>query len=179
MTSRTKLSINVEQAAENLVSFALDRSELFQILGQLPPDSDLNLTAVEYEMGLVKILAVGWAIAFFSDPGVTKDVLTEMFWKSIHGFCQNLSSVSSASMGKDFNYFNTLKERLGAYLAELQKEPPASDPTAVIGPKFAELCGHKDNPMAMLSGSKMFRVALNGVKTYLKSIDLEDLRKQD
>jgi hypothetical protein len=179
MAAEAKPSISVAEAAENLVSFALERSEPIQILNQLPPDGNLNLTAMEYEIRLLKILTVGWAIAFFSDPGGAKNSLTEIFWNSIHSFALNLSSLSSASMGKDFNYFDVLKERLEAYVAELQKVSQACDPTAVIGPRFAEFCGHKDHPLAIQSGRKIFQVALSGVRTYLESVDLTELRKQD
>jgi hypothetical protein len=179
MIADAKPSIPIAEAAENLVSFSLDRSELNQILSQLPQGSNLNLTALEYEIGLLKILTVGWAIAFFSEPGLARDGLTDLFWNSIHRVSQGLSSVSSASMGRDFDYFDVLKQRLKAYLGELQKDTKASDPTALIGPKFAQLCGQKDNPIAILSGSKMFHLALNGVKTYLQNINLEDYRKQD
>lgn len=179
MGNDAKPSVTIAEAAENLVNFSLDHSELNQILSQVSSASNLNLTAMEYEIRLLKILTVGWAIAFFLDPGVARDGLADLFWNSIQQVSQQLSSVSSASMGKDIDYFDILKQRLKVYLEALQKNATASDPIALIGPKFAELCGHPDNAMAILSGSKIFNLALNGVKNYLQCISLQDYRKQN
>ena len=47
------------------------------------------------------------------------------------------------------------------------------DPSAVMGPAFARVCGHPDNPVAMLTGSKMFALTLGGVKEYLAAVTIK------
>ena len=57
--------ISVEELARNLASSAIDRGDLKEIIGALPSENALNLTTVEYELGILKILSVGWGIAFY------------------------------------------------------------------------------------------------------------------
>jgi hypothetical protein len=60
----------------------------------------------------------------------------------------------------------------GSWVAALTAHPETTDPTIIIGPLFAELCVNKDNAVVILYGSKMFHLALDGVKHYLPSVAL-------
>ncbi|MBW2570759.1 MAG: hypothetical protein JRE47_15720 [Deltaproteobacteria bacterium] len=99
--------------------------------------------------------------------------VSESFWNAVQSFSQNISALSSSSAGKEIDYFNTLKERLNTYLNTLNFIPDNPDPLASIGPKFAEICGSKDNAHIMLSGSKVFNFSVGGVKNYLEFIQIE------
>ncbi|MDL1969058.1 MAG: hypothetical protein LWW97_11115 [Deltaproteobacteria bacterium] len=165
--------VSIEKASEDLFDFAIDRSDIKLILQNLPEDIRINRVSVEYEIQLLKILAVGWSISFFLDESSLKKELSGLFWNAVQSFSQNISILSSSSTGKEVDYFNTLKERLDNYLTALNFIPDNSDPLASIGPKFAELCGSKDNAHIMLSGSKTFNLSVGAVKNYLESIQIE------
>jgi hypothetical protein len=107
------------------------------------------------------------------DESSIKKKLSLSFWNAVQSFSQNVSMLSSSSTGKEIDYFNTLKERLDAYLNTLKIIPDGPDPLASIGPKFAEICGSKDNAHIVLSGSKVFNFSVGGVKNYLESVQFE------
>ena len=163
--------INIKTASENLFNYAVERDDLKYIIAGLPQDDSLNLVTVEYEIALLKIISVGWAISYFLEEYPEKKQLNHQFWMNIHEFCQNLSSVSTASMGKDFDYFVLLKERFDTYLDAIKGAGKTDDPTSFVGLEFAVMCGVKDNALAILAGSKMFSCALGAVRNYLDSIE--------
>ncbi|MBC2694550.1 MAG: hypothetical protein HF982_04590 [Desulfobacteraceae bacterium] len=165
--------ISIEKAGEDLFDFAIDRSDIKLILQSLPEDIKINIVSVEYEIQLLKILAVGWSISFFLDESSLMKKLSESFWNAVQSFSQNISMLSSSSTGKEIDYFNTLKKRLDTYLNALNLIPDNPDPLASIGPKFAKICDCKDNAHIMLSGSKVFNLSVGGVKNYLESIQIE------
>ncbi len=169
--------VSIEKASEDLFDFAIDRSDIKQILQNLPADIKINRVSIEYEIQLLKILAVGWSISFFANQISLKKELSELFWNAVQNFSQNISmlssSSSSSSTGKEINYFNTLKERLDTYLNALTLVSDNSDPMVSIGPKFAEICGSENNAHIILSGAKVFNFSVGGVKNYLESIHIE------
>ena len=55
----------LEEVSENLVNFSVDRDDLNRIMAMLPEDEAINRVTVEYEIPLLKIVSVGWAIAYF------------------------------------------------------------------------------------------------------------------
>lgn len=165
--------VSIEKASEDLFDFAIDRSDIKQILQNLPVDIKINRVSIEYEIQLLKILAVGWSISFFADQISLKKELSELFWNAVQNFSQNISMLSSSSTGKEINYFNTLKERLDTYLNALTLVSDNSDPMVSIGPKFAEICGSEKNAHIILSGAKVFNFSVGGVKNYLESIHIE------
>ena len=147
--------VSIEKASEDLFDFAIDHSDIKLILQNLPGDIKINRVSMEYEIQLLKILAVGWSISFFLDKSSIKKELSESFWNAVQSFSQ------------------TLKERLDTYLNTLNLIPDGPDPLASIGPKFAEICGSKDNVHIVLSGSKVFNLSVGGVKNYLESVQIE------
>jgi len=165
--------VSIEKASEDLFDFAIDRSDIKLILQSLPEDIKINRVSMEYEIQLLKILAVGLSISFFLDESSIKKELSESFWNAVQSFSQNISILSSSSTGKEIDYFNTLKKRLDTYLNALDLIPDTPDPLVSIGPTFARICGNEDNTHIILSGSKVFNLSVGGVKNYLESIQIE------
>jgi hypothetical protein len=175
MTAPEPQLLTVEETARNLAGFAVDRTDLKQIMASLPRESGLNLTAIEYELGILKILAVGWGISFFMPAGdKNKPLLADSFWQMIQEFSHNISTLTETATGQPVNYFDILKERLDTYVARMQGgQEGAVDPAAVMGPAFAGACGSPDNAIAVLSGSKMFSLTLGAVKEYLAAVTIQ------
>ena len=173
MNESSLKKVSIEKASEDLFDFAIDRSDIKLILQNLPEDIKINRVSMEYEIQILKILAVGWSIPFFLDKSSLKKELSESFWNAVQSFSQSISTLSSSSTGQGIDYFNTLKERLDTYLNALNSITDGPDPLLAIGPKFAEICGSKNNAHIMLSGSKVFNLSVGGVKNYLESIQIE------
>ena len=178
METTPNQSLTVQQLARNLAEFALDRTDLKELLAALPRETGLNLTAVEYELGILKILSVGWGISFFmegSDPN--KGPVTTFFWETVQEISRNISSLMETTTGTRVDYFGILKERLETYVEEMQKNTEkALDPAVVMGPVFARICGSPDNAMAILVGTKMFTLTLGAIKEYIHSIHIQDIK---
>lgn len=170
-------TISIEQLARNLASFAIDRTDLKELLGAIPEDNQLNLNTVEYELGILKILSVGWSIAFYmAATDKNKAPLTEAFWEMIREIAQNISTLTETTTGTKIDYFAILKERLDTYVTEMQENPSqVTDPTAIMGPAFARACRAPDDPIAVLTGTKMFTLTLGAVKEYLASVSIQDI----
>ncbi|MCG8636091.1 MAG: hypothetical protein MI863_19820 [Desulfobacterales bacterium] len=177
ITKQTDEKISVEQLARNLAGFAIDRTDLGELMAALPRENKLNVTTVEYELGILKILSVGWAIAFYmAASDKNKAPLTETYWEMIREISQNISTLTETTTGTRIDYFNILKERLETYVSRMQDNPDqASEPTAVMGPVFAQVCNSPGDPMAILTGTKMFTLTLGAVKEYLAAVTLEDI----
>ncbi len=173
-----KESLTPHKLSKDLATFAIDRADLKELLAAVPEDSQLNLTTVEYELQILKLLSVGWAISFFlpaTDPN--KGPVTEMFWEFIREISNNISTLTQTTSGKQLDYFEILKERLNAYVKIMQEVPDeAQNPANVIGPAFADMCNAKDNAIAILMGTKMFTLTLGAVKEYLNISKLEDTK---
>ncbi|MCD4677822.1 MAG: hypothetical protein K8S18_17780, partial [Desulfobacula sp.] len=60
-----KETLTIQNLAQDLAAFAIDRTDLKELLAAIPENSDSNLTAIEYELQILKILSVGWGISFF------------------------------------------------------------------------------------------------------------------
>ncbi|WP_022669104.1 hypothetical protein [Desulfospira joergensenii] len=178
MNSIENKKITHQDLAKNLASFAIDRKDLKEILAALPRDHGLNLTAIEYELGILKILSVGWGISFYmAASDKSKAPVSRSFWEIIREISQNISTLTETTTGKQIDYFAILKERLDTYLEKMQANPnQATDPTAVIGPMFADACGCSGNAIAILTGTKMFTLTLGSVKEYLNAVKVEDIK---
>lgn len=178
MESDNKETLSCEKLAQNLATFAIDRTDLKQLLAAVPEDSSVNLTTLEYELQLLKILSVGWAISFFmpvSDKN--KGPVSEMFWEYIREISKNISDLTQTTTGQSIDYFEILKERLNTYLAIMQENPDdTQNPASIMGPAFAELCNAKDNAAAILTGTKMFTLTLGAVKEYINTIIIDDIK---
>jgi len=178
MGQEKKESITVEKMARDLSSFAIDRMDLKNILSAVPADISLNMTTLEYELQLLKILSVGWAISFFMPQAdKNKGPLTQIFWENIREISISVSTLAQTATGKNVDYFEILKERLNTYLDALQKNPETSqNPAVIIGPAFASTCFCENNPVAILTGTKMFTLTLGAVKDYLNTVKIDDIK---
>ncbi len=171
-------NITIQELAQNLATFAIDRTDTKEILAALPKNNNLNLPSIEYEIQILKILSVGWAISFFM-PGTDKkkEPVTQIFWDSIREVSNKVSTLTKTTTGQDINYFDILKERLNTYLAVMQKNPEKTkNPVNIIGPAFAQSCDNENNAIVILSGTKMFTQTLGAVKEYLNIIKTDDIK---
>ena len=170
MTFSFQQPVSVTEIGESLANFSLDRESVLFALSRLPDEPSINKVAIEYEIQLLKILSVGWAISYFMEDHLEKTPLIKKFWDVLFEFSKNLSSVTSLTIGKEVDYFRTLKERIDIYLQALAEVPQAKDPTSVIGPTFARLCGNSDDIHVIMAGNRIFHLSLEGVKHFLESV---------
>ncbi len=168
----------VETMARDLAAFAVDRTDLKELMETVPEDNALDMTALEYELQLLKILSVGWAVSFFMQASdANKGPLTMNFWEHIREISGNVSTLAQASTGNTIDYFEILKERLDTYLTAMQENPDKSkNPAEIVGPVFASACRSENNPAAILTGTKMFTLTLGAVKDYLNVSGMGDIR---
>ena len=173
-----KENISVQQTARDLATFAIDRTDLKQLLAAIPENSTLNMTTIEYELQILKILSAGWAISFYmAATDKNKAPLTQMFWEFIQEVSQNISTLTETTAGKSLDYFKILKQRLNTYL-EIMKEKPeeSQNPANIMGPAFAKICNSENDAMAIITGTKMFTLTLGAVKEYLNTVTIEDIK---
>jgi len=168
-----KEPISVEELANNLATYAIDREELKQLIQAIPQENDLNMATLEYELQILRILSVGWAISFYMPQTPEKKSLSLIFWENIKEISTSISTLMETTTGQTIDYFTILKERLDVYVKAMQEnQESASEPTAIMGPAFANACGVPENAIAILIGTKMFTLCLGGVKEYLESVEI-------
>lgn len=172
MASSILPEITAAEASETLLNFSINRNELSEILNGFPENVEVNRVAVEYELQLLKIVFVGWAISYFSHNHPLKQQLTETFWNAAQTFSTRLSSMTSTSTGHELDYFKIITERLDGYLQALAEVPETTPPAAVVGYHFSKFCEHEGEPYTIIAGKKMFNFAVGGVKHYLESVQL-------
>jgi hypothetical protein len=170
MTVSNQQYLSIDEMGESLANFSLDRESVLFALSRLPEEHSINKVTVEYEIQLLRILSVGWAISYFMDNHSEKEPLIKKFWDVLFEFSKNLSSVTSLTIGKEVDYFKALKERIDTYLQALADVPHAKDPATVIGPTFARICGSTDNVHVIMAGNRIFHLSLEGVKQFLESV---------
>ena len=177
MEAQNKETLTVAKLAQNLANFAIDRTDLKELMLALPPGNELNITAVEYELGILKILSVGWGISFFmAVTDTNKKPVTQHFWETIQEISQSISDLTQTTTGTQVDYFNILKDRLAVYIKGMQENPESTNPALIMGPVFAGICGSPDNAIAILTGTKMFTLTLGAVKEYLNAVLIDDIR---
>ncbi len=157
----------VEKTGEDLFNFAIDREDVKYLTANHPGGSQAKRHTVEYELQILKIITVGWAISFFLDNFVQKDQLSEIYWKGIQEYSHSISTTTELFIGHDINYFQILKDRLNTYVQEMEKYPQAPEPAVVIGPEFARACGAIDDVYAVMAGSRMFKTTITSIREYL------------
>jgi hypothetical protein len=172
MTEKESQPIKIEDVGRGLFDFALEREDIKWLLARLPGGQEVNPATVEYELQILKIVSVGWSIAFHMESHPWKTPLQEVFWQAIREFSENLSTATELMIGHDVNYFQVLKDRLDMYVKALEAQPDAAEPVQVIGPAFASTCGKENDLVISMSGSKIFTSALGQVKTYLSALGL-------
>jgi len=174
MGQAQKQTLYIEKFAENLATFAINRDDLKELLKPIPENSDLNLTTIEYELQILKIISVGWSISFYlphSDEN--KKPLSELYWTYIREISKDISNLTGTTTGQQIDYFSILKQRLDNYISVLQQHSEASSGTSgIIGSVFADLCNVTDNPAAMLTGTKMFTYTIGSIKEYLGAVEI-------
>lgn len=162
----------IEKAGADLFNFAIDREDVKTLMVHLTDAADINRTAVEYELQILKIISVGWSLSYYLENCPQKDRLVELYWKEIYEFSQSISSTSGLMIGHDIDYFQILKERLDTYVAALAEKADAPEPVVVIGPEFARICGNVDDVFTVMAGSRMFMATTGSVKEYLEALKL-------
>ena len=172
MAAKANENTNLEKVCENLVNFSVDRDDLNRLMAMLPEDEAVKRVTVEYEIPLLKIVSVGWTIAYYMENRPEKKALLESFWKAIDEFSKSLSDVTNLTTGADINYFHMIKERVDTYVQALNMQPDVKDPAAVIGPTFAGICNTPDNIHVIMTGNRVFNAAIIGVKEYLSHINI-------
>jgi hypothetical protein len=161
-----------EQAAEDLFNFAIDRTDIKEVMLGLHEQADIKRNNVEYELPLLKIITVGWSISYFINHEPYKNELAEIFWNSIREFAQNLSETTKLMTGADVDYFQVIKDRMNMYVDAMNANPDAKEPAVIIGPEFAGACGNRDDVFTVLTGSRLFIATAGGVKSYLEEVKL-------
>ncbi len=175
MTTQKNGKSFVAQAEEDLFNYAIDREETKWLMEKLHQEADINRTAVEYELGAMKIIATGWAISFHMEDSPFKEPLLSGFWKRVFDFSHGLSETAGTLTGARIDYFQLLRERLDQYVEAISKSPEAkgaNDPAVAIGPEFAAKCGNRDDIFTQMTGISMFMTNVNRVGTYLKGAGL-------
>jgi hypothetical protein len=162
----------LEKAGEDLLDFAVDRTDVNWLMDRLPEQADIKRITVEYELPLLKIIAVGWSLSYYLGNSPQKTALLELYWNAVNEFSRGISTTTEYMMGQQIDYFQIIKDRLQMYVAALEKHPDASEPAQVIGPEFARICGNGDDIFTFMTGSKMFISTINKVKEYLEAIKL-------
>jgi hypothetical protein len=162
----------LEKAAEDLFEYAVDRTEVKYLMERLPREADIKRVTVEYELQILKIITVGWSIAFYLENNPYKKSLLEVFWKAVFEFSQGLSETTGLMIGQDIDYFQIIKDRLDMYVDAMNNHPDAPEPSAVIGPEFAKTCGNANDLFTFMTGTKLFVSTNNKVKEYLEAIKL-------
>ena len=157
-------------AAEALVDYAIDREDVKWLMGQLHSEAVVNRHTVEYELQILKIISVGWSIAYHLENEPAKQPLLEHFWKAVQAYAQGLSRTTELMIGQDIDYFQILRDRLDMYLAAMAASDENNEPATVIGPAFAQNCGNADDIFTRLTGAKMFMSVVGCVKTYLEKV---------
>ncbi|ACN15449.1 hypothetical protein HRM2_23540 [Desulforapulum autotrophicum HRM2] len=177
MGQTQKKTIAIEALATNLSTYAIDRDDLKALVQTIPKENDLNMATVEYELQILRILSVGWAIAFYLPQHPDKERLSLLFWEQIREVATKISTLLATTSGQSIDYFSILKERLDGYVRAMQSNPDqASEPTVVMGPAFATACNCPQDPIAILVGTKMFTLCLGGVKSYIDSLEIETVQ---
>lgn len=163
----------VEQAVEDLFNYAVERDDIKWLLGQLPQETEVKPTSVEYELQILKIVGVGWGISYYlQGTPKRKTKILEQYWHSINEFSKQLSETTGLMIGQDIDYFEILKERLDLYVKAMGEDPEATDPAVLVGPAFAEQCGKADDIFASMIGAKLFANTIARVKQYLEAVKI-------
>lgn len=167
---------DIARIGEDLFQYAIDRVEMNIILDALPLEAPDQRATLEHEIQLLRIVSVGWAIAYFLVESPWKTPLGSLFWENVRSFSSTLSTSASLTVGTDIDYFDILKQRLDHYVAALDAAGSIPEPATAIGPAFAGVCGDKNDACAILAGSKMFFITLQAVREYLDQAVMQGSR---
>lgn len=163
---------DLEEIKSDLVDFAVDREEIKFLLARWPDEAAARAPKVDYELQILKIIAVGWGLSYYLQQHPAREPLQELFWQAIQEFAAGLSETTGLMIGKDIDYFAILKERLDDYVSAMGRQSGEVDPSQVVAPEFARLCGDRDDIFAQMAGGKMFKNTLIRIKQYLEALKL-------
>ncbi|MGD8846241.1 MAG: hypothetical protein PVI54_12050 [Desulfobacteraceae bacterium] len=173
MNDTSDMKTPIEQGVEDLFNYAIERDDIKWLLGQLPKQAQVKPNSVEYELQILKIVAVGWGISYFLEgTPKRKSSMSELFWRAINDYSKQLSETTGLLIGQEIDYFEILKERLDRYVQAMAAEPDAPDPAVLIGPAFAKNCGKEDDIFASMTGTKLFANTITRVRQYLEAVKL-------
>lgn len=156
------------RAAEQLFQYAIDRGDMKAILAVLPVEPPEKRVALEYEIQLLRIVSVGWAVAYFLTDDDLKSRIGGLFWEKVRSFSTTLSTSAWLTAESAIDYFDILKDRLDAYVGALDAAGQVPEPARAIGPAFAGICGDAKDACAILAGTKMFSHTILAVREYLE-----------
>jgi hypothetical protein len=159
----------INKIAENIANFAVDREDIKAVLDNLPEGPDIKRAFIDYELQILKIISVGWGLSVYMAENPKKDTLAGFFWTHIREFSKNISTMTHLTTGAQVDYFTSIKEKFDIYLDSLGTTKMKNDPASAIGPTFAELCNHKDNPFIVIAGARMFNLSVNSIREYLET----------
>ena len=176
MTTDAKEPLNFksdfDQIKSDLIEFAIDREDIKFLLSRWPDEAAVSAPKVDYELQLLKMIAVGWSLSFYLREHPVKNALQETYWLAIKEFAGSLSETTGLMIGKDIDYFAELKQRLDHYVTAMGRHSEDVDPSQVVAPEFAELCGRREDIFVQMAGGKMFSNTLMRVKQYLIAVKL-------
>ncbi|MGM0452373.1 MAG: hypothetical protein ACQERN_04310 [Thermodesulfobacteriota bacterium] len=162
----------IEKAGEDLFHFAINRDELKWLMARLHEQAEINRETVEYELQVLKIIATGWALAYYLENSPYKQQLLARFWQQVFEFSKSLSETTGLMTGQEIDYFQVLKQRLDTYVATLEKHPDIKEPAEAIGPEFAHICGNAEDLFTRMTGAKLFMTVVCRVKESLEAVKL-------
>lgn len=157
----------IDTAAADLFNYAVDRQDTKILMARLPKEGDAQRNTVEYELQILKIITVGWSIAYHVEKTSARNCLAERYWTAVQGLSGSVSSEAGLMAGRQIDYFQVLKDRLNMYVEAMNRNPHANEPAAVIGPEFARVCADMDDVYTIMTGSRMFAAVVAGVRQYL------------
>jgi hypothetical protein len=173
MNDTSEKKTPIEQGVEDLFNYAIERDDIKWLMAQLPQEAEVKPNSVEYELQLLKIVAVGWGISYYLEgTPERKTSMLELFWRGINDYSKQLSETTGLLIGQGIDYFEILKERLDQYVQAMAAEPDATDPAVMIGPAFAKNCGNKDDIFSSMTGTKLFANTITRVRQYLEAVKL-------
>lgn len=169
MENSEKEKPGIEKAGEDLFNFAIDRDDLKMIMALLPEEADIKRETVEYELQILKFIGTGWSIAYFLENSPHKDGLAQLYWETVYRSCLGISEATDLMIGQKVDYFQILRERLATYVEAMKEKPDAPEPASVVGPEFARACGNVDDVFTVMTGARMFKSTVAGVKRYFET----------
>ncbi len=169
MPPETDDNAAAREAAHRLLNIAVNQRETKADIAGLAAEEAINWIAVEYEMQLLRIVSVGWALAYFSGGRSDSERLSEAYWEGVQVYCSAVSSMTEPVLGSGADYFGTVRQRFDHYLQVMTHFADAADPARVIGPTFAKLCGCQDSGELISLGRRVFARCLARVQERLLS----------
>lgn len=78
-------------------------------MDRLPEEADIKRVTVEYELPILKIIAVGWSLSYYLENSPQKTALLELYWNSVNEFSRGISTTTEYMMGQNIDYFQVME----------------------------------------------------------------------